>query len=1279
MTIQRVNTFEYGMPLKRPYRSARGVVDEARNLLVRLYGDDTDHELCGVGETQLSIEEGVEVSWEAFQQFSGSLVGRTITTDSPIAARESIVHVLQDLRGIEWDPSDRLPSSGGPLIAIEMALLDIASQALGMSLSEFLGKRTDVALVTASTLSADNSPTQLRTKVQRRSRFPMLRSKGLAVVDKDLDLLVMLHDANESTGGAQPLWLDLDEGLDIDRAKTFVDRVATQMAAGKLPSLITIEQPLPADQRNELCALQSHADDTVTRKGAGEIRIMADESLRNVDDLAVLIGSLGCRAINVNPARVGGILASLDLASRAVEFAPSVSIGIGGYVGTSDITTFALVQLAKATPSLDYFTAVPPGNVQQRISRPLSKLEPSNAPVHREGSRPGIGTALDIAALSPYIRRQQWHSTTSLPNPSAGTTAGEPGSDGSIGHLAESAHRFVESRLELQSALQNHMDSARWAYDILYRRAATQEIVDDLGPTEIPPMAQRRMERYDISISNALSLRVKTAETAQANRLGTPDPAWKLADTAVATRFAHNLGLSRPDSDGNLRNFADIEEAYPCVIKSTHSGGALGSYLVLDRERIIHTQDGTVLSSWDEMAAHAHRLLDPASAFGAVFDEWAVEELVFDGDRPAHEVKFFAFYGEVPLALDVDREEASTHRFFDPNDNSRVSGSEPEQFGKTDVSSDELDLIRKISLSIPGPFVRIDMLRTENGLLLDGFSPRSVEFGGIDDVWDQKLGEAWASAERRLLDDLLEAREFSTFASSIKSPKSSCVDSATHSTVPSTDASGARDDQLVTHAAPTFSDIRGVLGGEWYGQYHPGTSISDATFRLRRVHEGSLIFLTDESWGEKRQKRSGQLLRTPLQVAERAAAKGAVLAISSTRLEESPIPVLVVKDTRRAMFKLAQWIRNRFSQPVVGITGTVGKSTTTSLLSSILHHDRRVHHTPGNWNTVDGVSDTLFGLIAQPDIAVVEAALSGFVVVPQFSSEKLVQPTITVITAIGEAHRNMAPTVRDTAKIKGKLVSGIRPGGSVVLNADTPHLDLLTDLAKSAGADRVLTFGRSAQADLRLINWDFDTSGMSVQVEVFGQPLSYTMSSAGEGLAMNSLSSFAAATLLGLGNDAILSGISAYEPIDHVSSLHEVNLPEGGKCLIIDDSTNATIMSMNAAFQLLARVKKSRGGRSIAALGKVNYLRDEAETLHATLAAPLKESGIEYVLTTGDGMDKLREELGDELCGPHAATPEHMVELIREVLRPNDILLLKGSNMGTGFRDVATSLLSGEQ
>lgn len=1236
-----------------------------------------------MGESQPADAAEIASAWNLLQELARSLTGRTITIDSPHSARESVSSVLNDLRGfgarISAESSDS-PLSNGPLIAIEMALLDVVARALDMSLSEFLGQQRDVVEVTASTLSADNTSDQLRTKVQRRQRFPMIRSKAVADVDKDIELLSMLHDASTEDGSSKPLWMDLDEGFDPTLANAFVDRVAQRMATADAPGLITLEQPLPATQREELRELQKRADAAVARTGSSEIRIMADESLRSTADLEELVGVEGCRAININPARTGGILASLELSRRALELNPTVSIGIGGSIGTSDITTWALFHLARATPSLDYFTAVPPGNVRQRISRPLAKLTPKNRPILAGNLHTGIGTELDFTALAPFVLHQQWFAHSDAAEAPA-TTSGTASEPSSLGHLAESAYRCVQSRLDFQSAVDEHMDSGRLVHDIGTRRDAIQEIVDTVGPLDIPSKAQRRMGRYGITIGNALSFRAKTAETSEANRLGLPDAAWKLTDRSVAVQFAAHFGLTSAESDGKLRRFSDIKEAYPTVIKSTRSGGSRGCYLAFDRGRIIHTQDRTDLSSWDEMVAHANQLMDPDSPISTVHDEWIVETLVLDDGQPAHEVKFFAFYGDVPLALEVKRDDELVYRFFDPNDNAHIAGTE--DFAANGVSGEELDLIKRISLNIPGPFVRINTLRGSDGLILNEFSPRLVGYGEIDDVWDRVLGEAWIRAEHRLRDDLLAAKKFSAFAESENSKtKALSSDVDVHDT-PSTVRSevGAASTghlESTSQDPPTFADIREALGGEWYGPYERNTQITDATFRLRRVGQGSAVFLTDDAWGAKRQKRSGQFRFTPAQAAERAAAKGAVLAISSTKLESSPIPVLVVKNSRRAMFKLAQWIRTRYQLPVVGITGTVGKSTTTSLLSSLLSHDRKVHHTPDNWNTVDGVSDTLFGLISEPDVAVVEAALSGFVVVPQFSSEKLLQPTITVITAIGEAHRNMAPTVRDTALIKGKLVSGIRPGGSVVLNADTPYLDLLIDLAKGAGAERILTFGRSDGADLQLINWGFTAAGMSVRASVFGEQLDYEMSSAGEGLAMNSLSSFAAAILLGMSNDEILAGISAYTPIDHVSNLHEIDLPGGGKCTVIDDSTNATIMSMKAAFELLEQVKKSRGGRTVAALGQVNYLGEAAEELHATLADPLKDSGVEYVITTGTGMNSLREELGEQIRGPHAESPEHMVALIRDALRPGDILLLKGSNMGTGFRDVATSLLSGE-
>src|SRR5699024_7172256 len=134
------------------------------------------------------------------------------------------------------------------------------------------------------------------------------------------------------------------------------------------------------------------------------------------------------------------MLACLDIAKRALETVPDILIGLGGSFGTSDITTWALVHLAKAMPALEYFTAVPPGTAQQRISRPLARLESGDRAIHREHLRSGLGAVLDLTALTPFIRRQQWFSRADLPEGTVISTSAVSGMEESLGNLAESAH-----------------------------------------------------------------------------------------------------------------------------------------------------------------------------------------------------------------------------------------------------------------------------------------------------------------------------------------------------------------------------------------------------------------------------------------------------------------------------------------------------------------------------------------------------------------------------------------------------------------------------------------------------------------------------------------------------------------------------------------------------------------------------------------------------------------------------------------------------------------------
>lgn len=416
IVIERSHALNYRMPLKRPFGTARHVTKATTNFIAQLHSTIDGRRITGVGESQprnkLTGDLNNTQAWQFFLEATESVQGREISADDIASALTSIRGIMADLAELASQRSteaNRERPFRGSLLGLEIALLDVAAQAFDVSIAEVLGgeKRSEV-LVSATTTSTENTEEQLYRKTTKQAKmYPMNRVKGRGDQALDLAALKVMHSANVEAGTPKPIWMDVNEGLNPEEAFEFVEKLAQGIAAGELPGTVTLEQPIPKSEGNRLPELQRIADEHTVRAGTGDIRIMPDESMWDINDLEQLQALGGCRSINIKTAKAGGLIASLDTAERAVELNPDVYIYIGGMIGTSDLTTWAIHQLVRALPRIDYLTAVPPGNVAERISDPLSRMKKGTS-VHRNSSRPGLGAALAYDKIAPYVTAHAW-------------------------------------------------------------------------------------------------------------------------------------------------------------------------------------------------------------------------------------------------------------------------------------------------------------------------------------------------------------------------------------------------------------------------------------------------------------------------------------------------------------------------------------------------------------------------------------------------------------------------------------------------------------------------------------------------------------------------------------------------------------------------------------------------------------------------------------------------------------------------------------------------------
>lgn len=451
----------------------------------------------------------------------------------------------------------------------------------------------------------------------------------------------------------------------------------------------------------------------------------------------------------------------------------------------------------------------------------------------------------------------------------------------------------------------------------------------------------------------------------------------------------------------------------------------------------------------------------------------------------------------------------------------------------------------------------------------------------------------------------------------------------------------------------------GTLVGDWTDALMNQTP-SGVELDSRKVQAGGIFLATK---GEKVDGHS---------FVNACAEKGALAAVVEYVPEGCTLPCVVVKDSFAALKAMASAYRAILTIPIVGITGSVGKTSTKEMIASVLGSRYTVLKTPGNYNNEVGLPLTVLSIRPEHEAAVLEMGISEFGEMTRLSA--IARPDIAVITNVGQCHLENLKTRDGILQAKTEIFTSMNQNGTVVLNGEDDKLSTVDSVHHC----RILRFGHAASGyEGRNTNDTYVTNkkqlgllGTDCTIVTPEGEFAVHIPLPGEHMVLNALAATLVGLSLGLTTEEIRKGI---ENVPMTPGRGRIVKTEN--YVVIDDCYNANPVSMKAGISLLASAKDSGAGRTIAILGDMFELGEEERALHATVGDHIRNTvGIDGVVTVGTLTREIHENL---VQGGYSGIALHYDTLEEcnpdTFLETGDTILVKASH-GMHFERLLTLL-----
>jgi UDP-N-acetylmuramoyl-tripeptide--D-alanyl-D-alanine ligase len=437
----------------------------------------------------------------------------------------------------------------------------------------------------------------------------------------------------------------------------------------------------------------------------------------------------------------------------------------------------------------------------------------------------------------------------------------------------------------------------------------------------------------------------------------------------------------------------------------------------------------------------------------------------------------------------------------------------------------------------------------------------------------------------------------------------------------------------------TSDEIAAATGGTASGPFE----VTGVTFDSREVGPGDLFVAMPGT------------VHDGHRFVDSAFAAGAAGAIVAHRVSG---PHVLVEDVFAALQALGRASRERTGATILGVTGSVGKTSTKEALYAALDRNRpgKVHRSVKSYNNHTGVPLSLARMPRDAEFAVLEMGMNNAGEIRALTTQ--VRPHVAIITAIAPAHIENLGSEEAIADAKAEIFEGLERDGIAILPNDTPHRDRLVKAARRH-ADRIITFG-SGDADVHAVHAvSAEGGGSLISAGLLERELTFTISQRGEHWVSNALAVLAAVEAVG--EDVAVAGL-ALADLGGLKGRGERHLLEldGGEVLLIDESYNANPASMAATLKSLGGEKEV--SRRIAVLGPMRELGEHSDALHAGLAPAVRDAQVDRLILIGDEMAPLARALDGGIEITSVDSVEEATDALMHLVRPGDAVLVKASN-----------------